>query len=166
MAKVYHVRGNARSGRGESVRYLGLTASGAKAKFHLGSDVREATIRRTRLEQFWERLAVERWDAIGYEVAKAVAKGVASYRLPKELVPIPDPEAYLHYVGRWAVLGEGIICVVPEDDATYASGLAEAARQAAIRTMIDAAYPSASTFPQPSVPVGGRTSGSIPQSTA
>jgi hypothetical protein len=166
MRKIYNVGGTAKTPRGEFNRYLGkkLTDDGRviDAKFYLGFDPDEATMNRLRLEKLWARIAAgaapagqPAWDAITFEIGKAVAKGLVVYRLPRCLVPVPDEEGYVHFVARYAKLCEGVVQVVPEDDAAYAAGLGviEQDRDEAIRQRIDPGWPSAAEFPPPAVAV-------------
>src|ERR1043165_7353434 len=167
MRRIYNVKGEAKSSREEFVRYLGkkLTGDGraVDAKFYLGINEGEATMNRLRLEKLWARIVEgtppsrqPAWDAIAFEVGKAVAKGAVVYRLPRTLVPVPDEEGYVHFVARYAKMCESVVQVVPEDDAAYSAGLGviERERGDAIRQRIDPGWPSASEFPPPVIPVG------------
>jgi hypothetical protein len=167
MRRIYNVKGEAKSSREEFVRYLGkkLTGDGraVDAKFYLGINEGEATMNRLRLEKLWARIVEgtppsgqPAWDAIAFEVGKAVAKGAVVYRLPRTLVPVPDEEGYVHFVARYAKMCESVVQVVPEDDAAYSAGLGviERERVDAIRQRIDPGWPSASEFPPPVIPVG------------
>jgi hypothetical protein len=165
MRRIYHVGGRAKTPRGEFNRYLGkkLTEGGraVDAKFYLGFDQGEATMNRLRLEKLWARVLEytlpgeePAWDAISFEIGKAVAKGAVVYRLPRHLVPIQGEESYVHFVTRYANMCESVIRVVPDDDA-YSAGLGviERERANAIRQRIDPGWPPPSEFLPPVIPV-------------
>jgi hypothetical protein len=167
MRRIYNVVGGAKTTRGEFNRYLGkkLTVDGraVDAKFYLGFDRDEAMMNRLRLEKLWARIADGTppggqlsWDAIAFEIGKAVAKGAVVYRLPRSLVPFGDEESYVHFVARYAKLCESVVQVVPEDDAAYSAGLGviERERTEVISQRIDPGWPSSSEFPPPVIPVG------------
>lgn len=167
MRRIYQVAGSAKTSRGEFNRYLGKKLNGdgraVDAKFYLGDDQNEANLNRLRLEKLWSRVLEGTaegvqpvWDAIAFEIGKAVARGALVYRLARTLVPLPDEESYVHFVARYAELCEGVVQVVPDDDAAYSTGLGviERERAEAIRQRIDPGWPSPSEFPAPVIPVG------------
>ena len=166
MTRIHNVGTGAKTARGEHSRYLGkkhVAGRLADAKFYLGYNEDDATMNRLRLEKLWSAIIQDTpphepraWDAITFEIGKAVAKGGVVYRLPRSLVPCPDAEAYVYHVARYAKLCESVVRVVPEDDIAYSNGLGDIERERAdaIRRRIDPGWPTAEEFPPPVVPVG------------
>jgi hypothetical protein len=148
--------------RGTYFRCIGYTVVGGakkQAKFYLGNDPSRAKAASGRLELLWRRVAETQpepyWDAVTYEIAKAVARGEARYVLTSH-PEMADPEGYVHWIGRYARAFGDIIPIVAESEDLFASGLRliESQREEAIRERIDAGWPSATEFPRPAVPVG------------